>query len=837
MTSKSMPSPLMARSTKQFTISHKDSNTIGVSSPVAVASPYIARSRRQFVSSKDSSELRSTTITAPESVHVSKKFDHISSESNVPKPSQLVCTPKKSMEDLTYDPIDDAFYFSYTPSGTPANSSKRILMSTDLEPIWRDLGDDAPYGGVSPTASSKSKVSSIVSSALSSKKPSIASRPTTIDDSRLNLFASALDAKNAHSDDPAFSTIKAQWDFMCSNFLKGDAQELEWLMISKQPGAYDYAHSKFSHAEDEYYKILAIMNAPGQQGMTPDAIQSALDLYCKEMEKWKKREGETAEYEEITNQQEKAWHIKEYRNNVAALETMRSYMPVDLTELTTEQLQSQIQDKNYGVFSFELIHELKRNKFLHWIIMHPEDIMNANFLVGESKPFFENLELYDIVEMRALCLCIPKTFKIDFHGKKAEWKKRFMTRLKLLVSQEKGELIKGHYDLEKQERVMVPLPPLAPDVRRRPVYYYRTLAQCDAKLAQYTEKELMLSKKSALLVTAIEDVAAAKKEYEVTLEDVRRPEFKAILTADQLSAAKDSAKKEWQTAESKRKRLQEEVNRLMTTISSNPIPKQMYIQNMNNTRSYLKSKGIEWDKITTPVLIFGVFDPNPVIEKRDQREVVKQLMSNLTTSIDEIFSESSKKNNNRLASSTGASTITNSNATSKKSFASSLSYKSSQTRRDAKQLDHSKLDAGLISTLNNICATEGENKNFVSKMKSTFLKSSPAEMLGIGQAKTSNHIVRGKPRLSSGGAGAKSPLAKPVLSTAEVIKQVRSKYLQVMLGPNQPAEAAPPAGAGGPMKRLGLPGGGLGAALGGGAGGGGMNFLSELKNKKLKPKD
>jgi hypothetical protein len=32
-------------------------------------------------------------------------------------------------------------------------------------------------------------------------------------------------------------------------------------------------------------------------------------------------------------------------------------------------------------------------KALHWMVMHPEDIAMSNFLAGEMKQFFENLEV------------------------------------------------------------------------------------------------------------------------------------------------------------------------------------------------------------------------------------------------------------------------------------------------------------------------------------------------------------------------------------------------------------------------------------------------------------
>lgn len=69
-----------------------------------------------------------------------------------------------------------------------------------------------------------------------------------------------------------------------------------------------------------------------------------------------------------------------------------------------------------GLFSDELIQEIKKNKLLHCIVTHPDDIAMMNFLAGEAKAFFENLEAHDVVELRALAASMPAKFELDGEG-------------------------------------------------------------------------------------------------------------------------------------------------------------------------------------------------------------------------------------------------------------------------------------------------------------------------------------------------------------------------------------------------------------------------------------
>lgn len=180
----------------------------------------------------------------------------------------------------------------------------------------------------------------------------------------------------------------------------------------------------------------------------------ASESHLAEMEKWRKRERETADYDEVMSSIDAQWRTTEEEANRDALRTMRTYLPTGIAEMTNEVYQAHV-DSQGGVYSIELLSELKKNKFLHWLVMHPEDIAASNFLVGDGKQYFESLETYDLVELRALSLCVPESFAVDGDGKKAEWRGRFMARVKLLVSQHRGESVKGGWDPVTNQRAMV----------------------------------------------------------------------------------------------------------------------------------------------------------------------------------------------------------------------------------------------------------------------------------------------------------------------------------------------------------------------------------------------
>jgi hypothetical protein len=136
--------------------------------------------------------------------------------------------------------------------------------------------------------------------------------------------------------------------------------------------------------------------------------------------------------------------MEEFREgNLLCLRQMRSLIPVNIAQLSIADLLVEVKDKG-ALYTHELALEIKNNKLLHWLLMTPEDISMANFLSGEHRQYFVNLDGLDVVEMRALRMVLPDKFELDQDGQKAEWRERFVGRMKQLVSQQNEDYIKGN---------------------------------------------------------------------------------------------------------------------------------------------------------------------------------------------------------------------------------------------------------------------------------------------------------------------------------------------------------------------------------------------------------
>ena len=337
---------------------------------------------------------------------------------------------------------------------------------------------------------------------------------------------------------------------MRSNFVNNSEEELEWLMVSKKPGAYKHANDKNCAAEDRYFKSLSDIetyeyqrkriaeavelicpalasiaaeqaalsaDSTNEQALNRVAVAQAIliknlkiitavrpreslkwelkssvrkllvgvatnrqgaaaarvahnmvdmgtmcldekeskvaiaaavkasEEALKAMEKWGKREKETDEYAQVVRDEEAAWMLSEAEANNAALATMRSYIPLNIAEMSVKELREAVIAKG-GLITLELATELKANRLLQWVTLHTADITVDNFLNGDKKHFFLNLEKLDVVELRALVAVMPLKFELDGNGNKAEWRERFMTRAKQLISQQSRQVVKGGWD-------------------------------------------------------------------------------------------------------------------------------------------------------------------------------------------------------------------------------------------------------------------------------------------------------------------------------------------------------------------------------------------------------
>jgi hypothetical protein len=332
----------------------------------------------------------------------------------------------------------------------------------------------------------------------------------------------------------------------------------------------------------------------------------------REMEKWSQREKETADYHKVMEEKDAEWMAENQEANIRALKTMRSLIPCDIAEISISDLMQRAKDAGH-MMTLELAQELKNNKLLHLIVTAKEDIAFSNFLQGDKRQYFVNLESLDVCELRAIRMCLPDKFELDGDGQKTEWRERFLGRLKQLAGQQNGDLVSGPWDPECGRRVMVKLPELKADQQRRPVYFFRTYQQSALKLKQYDDKASNLQKKEKWLEDAKTRHAELKTEYDTILEESRNPEFKQSFGLDVLNKAKEIAKRELQDAEQKMKNLQRDVDQLKRSIASAPITRDQFEETMNETEAYLETRGIEWKTAPQNAIIIGTFPEEPEI--------------------------------------------------------------------------------------------------------------------------------------------------------------------------------------------------------------------------------
>jgi hypothetical protein len=125
----------------------------------------------------------------------------------------------------------------------------------------------------------------------------------------------------------------------------------------------------------------------------------------------------------VKRQREEAWLEAERPRNEEALKLMRTLLPPNVARLSFREVQAAALDA-YGLtegtnsrsevsttsqpfdfdefYPYEFAAYLKDTALLHWLVARPDDIKRANFLVGDSAKYFNDLESYDVTELRAV---------------------------------------------------------------------------------------------------------------------------------------------------------------------------------------------------------------------------------------------------------------------------------------------------------------------------------------------------------------------------------------------------------------------------------------------------
>ena len=485
------------------------------------------------------------------------------------------------------------------------------------------------------------------------------------------------------------------------------------------------------------------------------------------MEKWGTRLKETSQYSIVIAQEDMEWMSENSEENIRALQTMRSLIPTNISEISISDLIEVVKSRN-SLYTQELATELKSNKLLHWIVSHTQDIAQSNFLNGDHRQYFVNLESLDITEMRAIRVVLPDKFELDGDNKKAEWRERFISRLKQLVSQDKEEFVKGGWDPESSQRIMVKLPALKEELKRRSIYFYRTISQLSNKLKQYEDKEMLLHKKQNLLIKAEEEEKEHRFEYDTVLEETRDVTFKALYGVEKLNLAKERAKNEWKQAESRRNELRADVNRLIKSIHSNPVSKTQFISFMKEQEQLL---GEDWRVNNVPIPISGVFDNNPEITRvertaakfasAEQEAMTRKMeLTNLSTSIVQDVNEH-PQNEEVLSSTDGTTSISTINTTSTSTITSITP--SNIPGRISRRIS---VNPDMANTLNSMLSTVSKSDTNADGSK----KDQSSQLMSTSTTTTTTTTT-----INSGSIGMITPT-----SAATPTKPIRSKNLKVL---------------------------------------------------------
>lgn len=345
--------------------------------------------------------------------------------------------------------------------------------------------------------------------------------------------------------------------------------------------------------------------------------QTASEECLGEMEKWSEREKNTTAYREALLAADVLWMKTQQTANERALADMRELIPSNISQLSVSDLTNILRDKG-GFYSHGLCAELKKNKLLQLVVMHTDDIAKLNFLMGDSKQYFLDMDL-DVVEMRAIRTCLPDVFELDKDGRKAEWRERFIAQLKQLVARENGDFVKGGWDSDAGKRVQVRLPALRAVEQRRPVYFYETPQQLQNQLARYEKQETLLAAKKQLLNEIELEHVDFKMEYNTILSESRNPVYQQHYGTRALAQAKENAKEDLAKSEKKKKTVMADISRIEASIKSASMTKDDVLQYITDHKQFVP----DWETSKDiPVPIKGVFDRHPVIHRAAKASAV-----------------------------------------------------------------------------------------------------------------------------------------------------------------------------------------------------------------------
>ncbi|ETN00998.1 hypothetical protein PPTG_17312 [Phytophthora nicotianae INRA-310] len=272
--------------------------------------------------------------------------------------------------------------------------------------------------------------------------------------------------------------------------------------------------------------------------------EAELERTMRDVEIWKTRREQAKEFADEMRKKEAEWQRKQRDKNDESLALMRTYIPIDIADLSVETLIARAQEGGV-LLTYDLTAYLKTNRFLHWLVTHQDDIARANFLAIESAPFFMDFINYDINELRALARVLPDTFAFDKDGRKNTWRTSFIDHVRQLAAQQQHETIKAGWDPVKRSRRDVPLPELTAKQQLNPIFCYPTDAEIHTRLDKFERQRARIeSKRMRLKKLDDELIPQAKAEYVAVAEDARNEDLQRSFGKSTLIALREEAKQQ-----------------------------------------------------------------------------------------------------------------------------------------------------------------------------------------------------------------------------------------------------------------------------------------------------
>jgi len=354
--------------------------------------------------------------------------------------------------------------------------------------------------------------------------------------------------------------------------------------------------------------------------------QQDVDRILSRIELWQSRMDSAPQKQAELDRRQREWYAANDSKNRAALQIMRSFLPINIASLSIPELRKLVSQRG-GLFPQELLHYLKECKLLHWLITHESEIMRANFLNGSHARHFVSLDSYDLIEMRALAFVLQDIkFENDRDGKKAAWLESFNQRVRELVAREDGGTVKGGWDPVTKARRVNMLPALEPHQKRAPRYFYPSAAEVAARLNKYAERREKLATREAKVAVIRGEVEELQKEYMAALEDSRSDELKRLYGREQLALNRQACKTELEAKKRELKTAEAAVTSSKRAIADNVPDEPTFRQEQEQVALLLSERDTNaegGDASSRPVA--GIFDEEPEIAAAAVSEVAKKL--------------------------------------------------------------------------------------------------------------------------------------------------------------------------------------------------------------------